>query len=596
MAERIYLTTPFEEKDEAKLAGARYEGTVKKWWITDDMDLEPFRKWLPKELEKSPGVVIPKSLEDKYGKPPDNSPQTSLGDLLLGARRAIAEKFDHDVWLVAQITQIKRTDHLFLTLSDADIVAPGQTPSLEANAFGGKANKLWNQFKEDVGEELAEGLNIRVKIRVELDVKYGLKGRIIQIDPSVTLGSIEERMKKIRAILRAEQIWDKNKLLPAPKDFCRIAVIHPQAASGFNDFKQDADILERLGLLKVHYISATFEGQNAEPSLLEAFNKACTIHQITELDALCVIRGGGNRGGLLDISTEKLARAICNALMPVFTGIGHAEDKLLLDEVAATGFDTPSKVIGHIRNQIKSNADQAMRTLKEIEKTARRVLESHRSEANRLHESVSRDARRALVSSDRQSKDFQRDIRQFVRGEKGRCEARQTDITNLKSTINNFIPIIIKNNKKDLTDQIKDINSRASNVSAKEQSHIDNKVNTISTFSKRLTDAAQKVVGEFKDQIESGSKKHLEADKIKLNDLRLQLKFQSADNIKDSWDKVDSLHESIQQMGPKKTMERGYALPFDQHGKVIRNAKDTKPMDQIKLRFNDGTITVVRKE
>ncbi len=594
MAERIYLTTPFKEKDEAKNAGARWDG--EKWWITSDMDLEPFRKWLPIELEKSLGVTIPKSIEDKYGKPPDNSPQTSLRDLLLIARKAIEEKFDHDVWLVAQITKIRRTDHLFLTLSDADIVASGSAPSFMAKAFGGQSDKLWNQFKEDVGQELAEGLNIRVKIRVQLDTIYGLEGRIIQIDPTVTLGSIEERMKKIRAILKAEQIWNKNKLLPAPKDFCNIAVIHPQAASGYNDFKEDADFLERLGLLKVHYIHATFEGQNAEPTLLEAFNQACTIHQQTELDALCLIRGGGSRGGLLDISTEKLARAICNALMPVFTGIGHAEDNLLLDEVAATAFDTPSKVIGHIRNQIKSNADQAINALKEIEKAARGVLNSQRSKTEQFHESVSRDARQVLVLSFRQTKDLHRDIYQFVRDKNEYWKTEHADISNFKSTIKGFTPVIITNNERDLGDQIKEINNRASNVSTRVHGHIDNEFKTISIFSKSVAEANQKAVGGFKNQLDVGSKKHLETNESKISELRSELRSLSPNHLKNSSSKVDDLHDFILQMGPEKTMKRGYALPFDQHGKVIRNAKDTKPLDQIELRFNDETITVVRKE
>ena len=106
------------------------------------------------------------------------------------------------------------------------------------------------------------------------------------------------------------------------------------------------------------------------------------------------------------------------------------------------------------------------------------------------------------------------------------------------------------------------------------QNHIDSGLDTISISSKRLTDAAQKAVSGFKDQLDSGSKKHLNR----------------------SGEELDHFQELVQQMGPEKTMKRGYALPFDQHGKVIRNAKDTKPMDQIKLRFNDGTITVVRKE
>jgi exodeoxyribonuclease VII large subunit len=42
--------------------------------------------------------------------------------------------------------------------------------------------------------------------------------------------------------------------------------------------------------------------------------------------------------------------------VPVFTGIGHERDNTILDEIAHTRFDTPSKVALHISTTIKDNA------------------------------------------------------------------------------------------------------------------------------------------------------------------------------------------------------------------------------------------------
>jgi len=45
----------------------------------------------------------------------------------------------------------------------------------------------------------------------------------------------------------------------------------------------------------------------------------------------------------------------------VFTGIGHERDITILDDVAHTRFDTPSKVALHIVTTIKDNAVAARR-------------------------------------------------------------------------------------------------------------------------------------------------------------------------------------------------------------------------------------------
>ncbi|UUZ77405.1 hypothetical protein LP414_09365 [Polaromonas sp. P1(28)-13] len=47
-----------------------------------------------------------------------------------------------------------------------------------------------------------------------------------------------------------------------------------------------------------------------------------------------------------------LTRFICDLSIPVLTGIGHERDSTVLDEVAHTRFDTPSKVIAGIEQLI----------------------------------------------------------------------------------------------------------------------------------------------------------------------------------------------------------------------------------------------------
>ena len=43
----LYLDCPYEEKDEARLLGAMWEDTSKKWYVHDGVDKSLFKKWWP---------------------------------------------------------------------------------------------------------------------------------------------------------------------------------------------------------------------------------------------------------------------------------------------------------------------------------------------------------------------------------------------------------------------------------------------------------------------------------------------------------------------------------------------------------------------
>lgn len=46
MGKRVFLNVPYSDKDEAKELGARWDGTVKRWWCYDK-DAKKFAKWTP---------------------------------------------------------------------------------------------------------------------------------------------------------------------------------------------------------------------------------------------------------------------------------------------------------------------------------------------------------------------------------------------------------------------------------------------------------------------------------------------------------------------------------------------------------------------
>ena len=76
-------------------------------------------------------------------------------------------------------------------------------------------------------------------------------------------------------------------------------------------------------------------------------------------DAVVIIRGGGAVNDLAWLNDYDLGRCICELPVPVLTGIGHERDTTVLDEVAHTRYDTPSKVLP--RNGHRESACPARR-------------------------------------------------------------------------------------------------------------------------------------------------------------------------------------------------------------------------------------------
>jgi exodeoxyribonuclease VII large subunit len=141
-------------------------------------------------------------------------------------------------------------------------------------------------------------------------------------------------------------------------------VISPDGAAGLGDFKRDADILHQSELCTFDYFSAKFQGANAA---VEIRNCLLSLQQNSHYyDAICIIRGGGSVTDLYWLNDLELARTVCHSTLPLFTGIGHERDNTILDEVANTRFDTPSKVIAHIRDVICANTHAALANYQHI--------------------------------------------------------------------------------------------------------------------------------------------------------------------------------------------------------------------------------------
>ena len=311
----------------------------------------------------------------------------SLSDYLSAVQLVISETFAHTVWVKAEIRSLSaKGGHYYFELADKDIDGK-VTASCRGTLWRGQAAKVLSKFEKNTGMSLERGLNVLLKVSATFHAQYGFSLNIVDIDPTYTLGDLAKQYQMILTRLHEEGLLDLNQSLPMPFDIEHVLVIAPEKAAGLGDFRADADRLASTGACIFHYEHATFQGNHAPEDIRQAIIKGMKnlSKQHITADLIVIIRGGGALGDLAYLNDYELAALVAEQPIPVWVGIGHERDRVMLDEVAHQSFDTPSKVIAGIRNHlltITQGAKQHFLTIEQIAKSS--ILQARRDSEQQL--------------------------------------------------------------------------------------------------------------------------------------------------------------------------------------------------------------------
>jgi len=318
-----------------------------------------------------------------------------LSELLLYVGKVLEGGFGGYVWVSAEIGSLTDRKHLFMELLETGEDGREQAKT-RATLFAPERFKVEHRFKRVTGSALEPGLSVLLGVVPSFHPQYGFALNVLDIAPAFTLGAAQQKLEESRSVLEREGLLELNKRFPVPGDFSKVAVLSPEKAAGLGDFRQTVDALEQHGLCDFHYFEAIFQGNSAANSLKAALERILREHQQTPFEALCIIRGGGSSLDLAWLNDLDLARAVARFPAPVLTGIGHARDETLLDEVAALRLDTPSKLAAFIQAQIVRSAAQAEFHFSQVRDLAREIVQTDEYVLERLNSHILGGAKRLL--------------------------------------------------------------------------------------------------------------------------------------------------------------------------------------------------------
>ncbi|MDD2223667.1 MAG: exodeoxyribonuclease VII large subunit [Pseudomonas sp.] len=399
-----YLITSYKEKDQAKALGARWDAGRRQWYVPAGLDLAPFAAWLPATHPAATSQDIVQASTDapvalrKSGVP--------LSQLLAGVGKAISTAFSSGTWTLVELMDVRiRSGHVYLELAERNSEGAVLAKSMAA-IWASTAHRILPPFQQATGMELAAGMKLLLRLRPTFKPQYGFSLECDAIDAEYALGDLEARKREIRQRLQREGLWDRNRLLPAAWDYRRVLVVAPEGGAGLGDFSAEAARLDSFGLCQFLYAYSRFQGEGAANQIRQELFSALEqirLNHPWQPDAIVILRGGGAANDLAWLNDYDLARAICELEIPVLTGIGHERDNTILDEVAHTRFDTPSKVIAGIEKTIVQRAQEAKAFFSQIEQSARRNLQQTHHLVEQAQLAISTAAKQQVAQASKDS-------------------------------------------------------------------------------------------------------------------------------------------------------------------------------------------------
>jgi exodeoxyribonuclease VII large subunit len=316
-----------------------------------------------------------------------------LADVVNGMfRRA----FHEGVWVRGEIEGIQtaRNGHVYFTISER---TPEGQATLSVACF---ANTWMRTVRPALSKHrlrLENGLLVRIHGQMNLYAPSGKLSLVMDgLDARFTLGQLAADREQLIRRLLSEGLLDRNGRRPVPSVPLRIGVVTSVGSAAWHDFTHELEV-SGIGFQLVA-CDARVQGLGAAERVAAAI--ATLSDPRHRLDVLVVIRGGGSRTDLATFDDERIARAIANCPVPVFTGVGHEIDRAIADEVAHTAFKTPTACAANLVERVRAHAADIDDVAARIQRAAvEQVAQAERGVRDRAVRAADR-SRRGLVVAD----------------------------------------------------------------------------------------------------------------------------------------------------------------------------------------------------
>lgn len=311
----------------------------------------------------------------------------TVSQLNLQVREALRSAFSSSLWVVGEVSGFNRSAHKkWVSFQLVERSPTGETVAqVEAVLVPeDRANLEAKLEREGAPFRLEDEVQVRVLVEVDLHVEWGRYRLIVKdIDVAYTLGEVARRREEIVRKLTVEGVIERNRSLPFPELPLRVGLITSLGSDAYHDVLRT--LRESGYAFDVTVHGARVQGPSTEASILNALDWFRAL--AGEFDLVLICRGGGSRTDLAWFDSEALGRAVALFPLPVIVGIGHEEDRCVLDEVGwreKTPTAAAQFVVERVRAALARVDEALQRVLSEATGQLARLAEAHRERGARL--------------------------------------------------------------------------------------------------------------------------------------------------------------------------------------------------------------------
>src|SRR5690606_28569903 len=141
----------------------------------------------------------------------------TLSQVAASIKKTLAERYRSAFWIKAEMNKLNHYSHSGHCYPDLVEKREGKViAEMRSVLWRGDYQNINRRFLEVLQEPLKDGISVLMLVSISFDATYGISLRIIDIDPSFSLGELTREKQETINMLKKEQIFNSNKDLAFP--------------------------------------------------------------------------------------------------------------------------------------------------------------------------------------------------------------------------------------------------------------------------------------------------------------------------------------------------------------------------------------------
>jgi exodeoxyribonuclease VII large subunit len=486
----------------------------------------------------------------------------TVAELSLAVKGLLESSFP-DVWVTGEVSNFRAaaSGHYYFTLKDA-------SAQLRAVCFRNQARYL--KFKPQ------DGLSVIARGRLSVyEVRGEYQLNVEYLEPA-GVGALQFAFDQLKRKLAAEGLFDDTRKRPLPVLPRAVGIVTSPSGAAVRDILRV--IKRRFPNMNVFLYPATVQGGSAAAEIVEGIEY---FNQHPIVDVMIVGRGGGSLEDLWPFNEEIVARAIAASKIPIISAVGHETDFTIADFVADLRAPTPSAAAELVVHRKEDFLAEVQNRVRHMSQNIRLRISEARAGLTelRMHRAFQHLPARVQERSQR----IDEALAEMERSLRARLDTVGRRLLELTGQLLRFEPSRL------LEIRWVQIQQRESQVG-----RIESEMNML--IGERLHASREAWMGASSGVTRYDIHGTLQLRLAAVHARQTGLQEKIARILTEGRHRVAHYQSLLDERSPLTILNRGYSITRDGENKIVRDAAQVEPGDELSIRLARGELGATVRE